>query len=137
MKSSMQEKIVCFLGLAALLWFFGAGVVRAQNVQPALPDVQINWASPTEAMDRLSSALLALEQQVQAAGPSSPLVYKLKYYTAVYSSIEQGVAVPTAVDANYGLFVSGVVDIPVEYPNPVPLNEWQEYRRELTQMLQN
>ncbi len=137
MKSLLQKNTMKFWAFAALLLLIGAGALRAQSVGPALPDAQINWASPTEAMDRLTQAISVLEQQAQSAGPFSPLTYKLKYYNAVYISIEQGVDVPVAVDANYGLFVPGVVDTPVEYPNSVPLTTWSAYRQELTQLLQN
>lgn len=73
---------------------------------------------------------------MQNAGYASPLTYKLKYYSAVFNSIEQGMEVPVAVDANYGRFVPGVLDIPVEYPNSVPPDTWAAYRRDLTQLLQ-
>ncbi len=137
MKSLFREKSAKTLSMTALLFAVGLSVLGAQNVGPALPDVQINWASPTEAMDRLSQSIGVLEQQVQAGGYSDPLVFKLKYYNAVFISIEQGVSVPVAVDANYGLFVPGVTDAPVQYPNSVPLPTWALYRQELTQLLQN
>lgn len=137
MKSLLRETLAKALGLAAFFLLVGSNVLHAQTVGPAIPDVQINWVSPNEAMDRLGQAIGALEQQVQTAGQGSPLVYKLKYYNAVLFSIDQGVAVPTAVDANYGLFVPGVVDVPVEYPNAIPLSTWATYRQELTQLLQN
>ncbi len=134
MKSLLREKL---LSLTVLFLLVGGSALHAQTVGPAIPDVQINWVAPNEAMDRLSQAIGALEQQVNGAGYSGPLVYKLKYYNAVFNSVEQGVAVPTAVDANYGLFVPGVADVPVEYPNAIPLSTWATYRQELTQLLQN
>lgn len=137
MKSLLREKLVKALGLAAFFLLVGGSTLHAQTVGPAIPDVQVNWVAPNEALDRLGQAIGALEQQVQGAGYSGPLVYKLKYYNSVFISIEQGVEVPTAVDANYGLFVPGVADVPVEYPNAIPLSTWATYRQELTQLLQN
>ncbi len=137
MKSLLRGKSTKTLGVAAFFLLVSSSALRAQTVGPAIPDVQINWVAPNEAMDRLGQAIGLLEQQVQSAGQGSPLVYKLKYYNTVFISIEQGVEVPTAVDANYGLFVPGVVDIPVEYPNAIPLSTWATYRQELTQLLQN
>ncbi len=138
MKSFLQKKSVQLLSLTMLFSLLvGVNALHAQNVGPALPDGQINWVSPSMAMDRLTQSMADLEQQVQMAGQSSPLVYKLKYYTAVFYSIEEGVPVPTAVDANYGRFVPGVVDIPVEYPNSIPVSTWAAYRQELTELLQN
>ncbi len=137
MKSFLHEKLAKTLSLAAFFLFAGIGMLRGQTVGPAIPDVQINWVTSNEAMDRLNQAISTLEQQAQGAGFADPIVYKLKYYNAVFSSIEQGLSVPTAVDANYGLFVPGVADVPVEYPNSVPLATWAAYRQELTQLLQN
>lgn len=138
MKSFLRKKSVQFLSLTMLFSsLVGASVLRAQNVGPALPDKQINWVSPSMAMDRLTQSMVTLEQQVQMAGQSSPLVYKLKYYASVFHSIEEGLSVPTAVDANYGRFVPGVADIPVEYPNSIPVSTWAAYRQELTELLQN
>ncbi|MCS7036590.1 MAG: hypothetical protein RMJ33_06680 [Saprospiraceae bacterium] len=137
MKSLLRETLTKAPGWMAFLLLVGMGALRAQTVGPAIPDVQINWVGPAQAMDRLSQAIGTLEQQVQNAGYSGPLVYKLKYYNAVFVSIGEGVTVPTAVDANYGLFVPGVADFPVQYPNGVPISTWVAYRQELTQLLQN
>lgn len=56
MKSLMRRRLTNVLSvLVASLLFMDA--LHAQNVEPALADVQINWVSPSEAIDRLSRLL--------------------------------------------------------------------------------
>lgn len=130
-------RALVLLGFAA--FGFGATTSYAQIANPTVVHANVNWVSPSDAMTRLGQQIGILETQVQTGGGhNQELVYKLKYFNTVYASINDGLPVPTAVDANYGRFVSGIVDMPgVEFPNSIPVTTWQQNRQEIIQLLQN
>lgn len=134
--SKTRLRALVLLGFAA--FGFGATASYAQVANPAVVSANVNWVSVGDAMTRLDQQIGALQVQVQANGNNDHLVYKLKYYSTVHISIGEGMLVPTAVDANYGRFVPGIVDATgVEFPNAIQVPIWQQYRQELIQLLQN
>lgn len=138
MKSLLSKTRLRALVLLGFVAFgFGATASYAQIASPAVVSANVNWVSISDAMTRLDQQINVLQAQMQAAG-TVELDYKLKYFNTVYISIGEGLALSTAVDANYGRFVPGILDTPVvEFPNAIPVPTWQQYRQEIIQLLQN
>ncbi|GEM_PF-1960010 len=125
--------------LTVCVFAFGLGLTEssAQKIVPSSnpAEVKPEMVDGSDAMTRLNQEIGALEAFLQGKLPDQ-LDYKLKYYNCVYQSIEQGEAVPTAIDVNYMRFVPGFTDSPtVEIPNNLPLALWQGYYADIVLLL--
>jgi hypothetical protein len=138
-KFMLKTRLGLLVVLGMLAFGFGATQASAQgllNPTGALPDGGFNWVTPSEAQAILNQEIGTLDQQLQATTIES-LDLKRKFYTAIATSIQQGQAIPKALDSSFIKFVPGYADVPVEVPNSLPLATWKTYYEDAALMLQN
>jgi len=103
-KQGFRSLMAAFFLLGALLF----GDVQA-NAQSTTAD-NLNWKTAFEAMQILDGQINQLDGEIAGLIPGTPayenVFNHLTYYKLIYNSLEDGVAVPEAVNTNIG-----VVDI--------------------------
>lgn len=138
-KFLLKTRLAVFVLLGFFAFGFGPTHVSAQLINPtgAFTDGDVGkLVAPAQAIIDLNQEIGNLDGQLLGA-PSEALKYKRKFYYCISESLEQGVPVAQAIDANFIRFVAGYTDKPVEFPNTLGTAVWNGYYADVFQMLMN
>jgi hypothetical protein len=135
MKRILSKRLSTLAFLLGLMTFgFGVTGLSAQDSELA------KWVIADEAITRLNQEISVMDLELKNT-PNEALDYKRKYYSLIVFSIEEGQAVPQAVEQNYVRFVPATTSFSSQemgdMPNPLSVAVWQGYRQEATQLLKN
>ena len=128
-------------GLFVLLGIlaFSFGTTTEMSAQKYLDPGMLGnykWKTSDDAQAAINSEIATLDIQLKSVQDDA-LDLKRKFYYSIVNMIEQGSAVPAALDGSFVKFVPGYTDQPVEVPNSLSQATWLGYYQEAAQKLQN